>query len=85
MLFEQTNFPVDRFHVDEESNKGDRPTEDISKYVTMKHATYEGLEPETETEIQEEEGKGRCQKHPEGGGVLRFVAKGRKTLTPPPP
>ena len=82
MLFEQTNFPVDRFHVDEESNKGDRATEDISKYVTMKHATYEGLEPETETDIQEEEGKGRCQKHPEGGGPSNLRPKAAKPWPP---
>ena len=56
MLFEQTNFTVDSFHVDEESYEGDRATEDISKYVTMKHVPYEGLEPETETEILDEEG-----------------------------
>merc|ERR1711942_487996 len=49
---------LDSFHVDEESYEGDRATEDISKYVTMKHATYEGSEPETETEILDEEGSG---------------------------
>ena len=27
-------------------------------------------------------GKGRCQKYPEVGGSLKFVAESRKTLTP---
>ena len=27
--------------------------------------------------------KGSCQKHPEGGGSLKFAAEGRKTLPPP--